>query len=178
MGLLSVYIGFGLAFVLIIVLLLLTLLKSKVNFLWKVGLILISIWYGLILFFAPQKLMGWPSYNYPPNDSIVLGYFAKEPIFKEKGYIYLLTLTRDEHKKSLIEQLDPRKSFMLDEKISPRFYIIDYDEDIFKKLFKDKKEGRQSIIKRKKDARRPFSFWGLRDGFGIDIEREEILKKE
>ena len=173
MGVLSIYIGFGIAFILLILLLLTGFTKPKWGVLTKSMFIIISIWYGLVLFFAPPKLMGWPSFNSPPDNSIIIGHIIREPIFNKGGFIYLLVMTRDETKTSLLDQLDPRFSFILDEKTSPQLYKIKYDRELHKQLAKNEKEGKQSKIRNK--MKNPFGLFWERHGGN---QRMEIIEEE
>ena len=142
MGIISAYIGLSVAFIIIVSILIYFVINSNSNVTIKAGIIAVVVWYSLVLFYTPPKLMGWPTYQGLPDDSAIVFALVKEPMGKDKGGMYFL-LMMDENDKLLFEQLNPKNIFNYNEKNTPRLYIIPYDRELHKELLKKQKKARK-----------------------------------
>jgi hypothetical protein len=143
MDILTAYAGLSLAFVIIASLFLYFIIGSKAHVVIKAVLIPIVIWFTLVLYFTPAKLMGWPTPAEPPDGSIVLMQIVKEPVGDVDGFIDLVVVVRDESKRMLIEQLKPVNIFSYNAENTVRIYRLTYDRDLHKKLLEARKKARK-----------------------------------
>ena len=157
MDILSAYFGLCIAFIIIASLLLYFIINSKAHVLIKAVIIPIVIWFTLVLYFTPDKLMGWPTHAEPPDGSIVLLDIIKEPGAGQKGFIDLLVIVRDSSKLTLFEQLNPVNTFSYNDKNTERIYRLPYDRDLHKKLIEAKKKAGRSrgMITYKRGKKKP-----------------------
>jgi len=143
MDILTSHLGLALAFVIIASLFLYFIIGSKAPVLVKVIIIPIVIWFTLVLYFTPGKLMGWPTIAEPPEGSIILMPIIREPSGGEKGFIDLIVIVRDESKKSLVEQLGAKNIFFYNDSNTERIYRLPYDRKLHKQLEEAKKKSRR-----------------------------------
>lgn len=156
MDILLGYNGLATAFIIIAALHLYVIVYSKGGVVIKALLIPMVLWYGLVLFYTPGKLMGWPTPQPIPDNSRVLSMMFREPFKGRPGSIYILVISRAGIGKSNIEEvLNPKYIFGYSEKNVPRLYRLPYKRELHKRL-KDgereakKKGGFMSISKGKK----------------------------
>ncbi len=108
MDILLGYSGMALAFVIIAAIHLYFIIYSKANIVVKAVVIPIVLWYSLVLFYTPSKLMGWPTSQSIPKNSRVLSMMIREPLRGNPGAIYILTINySDVEKLSLIRFNNP-----------------------------------------------------------------------
>jgi len=143
MGIVSAYIGLSVAFILIVSILLYFVINSDTHVAIKAGLITIVVWYSLVLFYTPPKLMGWPTYQDLPDSSLIVFALVKEPRGKDLGGMYLLLLIQESNR-TLLEQINPKNIFDYSEKNTPRLYRIPYDRELHKELMKKRKQAARS----------------------------------
>lgn len=130
MIILTGYIGLAIAFIIITTILIFFLISSKIHVIIKIVVIPIVIWYGMVLFFTPDNLRGWPTDQPIPDDSRVISVLINEPDTISKGAIYLWVIDKDT-KKTI---LDPENMFCYNEKNTPRVYKIQYNKELHKRL--------------------------------------------
>lgn len=147
--------GLTVAFVILAMVLLWVLITSRTHVVIKIFLISFVLWYGAVLYYTPDNLMGWArsiySKDYLPDKSWVQNVIIKEPNkkTKEPGYIYFLVIVYQiENKTSLT--LDPRSTFTYKGDKEPRLYKVEYSRKLHKEIIrvqKDrKKAGKGSVI--------------------------------
>jgi len=184
MAILSAYIGLTIAFIIITSILLYFVINSNSHVFLKAGAITIVIWYSLVMFYTPPRLMGWPTYQALPDESNIISAIIKEPKGDDKGSIYLLVISTDDDKKSLIQQINPKHIFDYSNKNTPRIYRIPYSKEFHKKWAKAKRgAGRGGIIKLQREKPQKKKSGGnsrsLKDKFKFKILNPmELLKKD
>jgi len=144
MDILASYSGLSLAFAIISALFLYFIIGSNMKVVVKAVIIPIVIWFTLVLYFTPQKLMGWPTPAEPPDGSVIILPIIKEPSGGSKGFIDMLVIVRNESKQSLIDQLDAKNVFSYRADNTPRLYRLPYDRNMHKDLL----EAQKAIKKR------------------------------
>ena len=151
MEIIFAYLGLSMAFMIIGSILLYFVVNSKSHVLLKAGAITAVIWYSLVLFYTPPRLMGWPTYQSMPDESRIIHALVKEPKDDDEGGVYLLVIGIND-KKSLVQQINPKHIFNYSSKNTPRLYRMPYDREFHKKLEKAKRNaGRKGIIRLTKD---------------------------
>jgi len=125
--------------------------------------IAVVIWFGVVLYYAPNHYRGWPVAEYPPAMCYVKDHMVIEPTQDTPGAIYVWTIsftkpdgTKIYNPKDFLEDIKPGV---------PRVYKLPYSKERQKKVSKKKTKGELLFFKNKKD------------GFKI-IDLQEILKKE
>jgi len=145
MEVMSAYLGLSIAYIIIVSILLYFLIKIDTHVILKSLIIAVVLWYGLILFYTPPKLMGWPTIQELPYGSevMILSFLVREPIQEDKGGIYFWIIKKDENipYESIVDQLNPKNIFDYDEKSSPRSYKIPYTKELHKELMEKKKRA-------------------------------------
>lgn len=155
MEIISAYLGLTLAFVIITFILLYFVINSKSHVILKAGAITVVIWYSLVLFYTPPRLMGWPTSQSLPDESRIIYTLVSEPRKGEIGSIYLIVISVNDDKKSLAQQINPKHIFDYNSKNTPRIYRIPYERKFHKNLEKAKKKaGPTGIIKLKKKLKK------------------------
>jgi len=142
MEVISAYLGLSVAYIIIVAILLYAVLKTDLYVVAKVFIITIVMWYGLVLFYTPPKLMGWPTIQELPYDSevMILNFLIREPIAGNSGGIYFWLIKKDEGiELSIVDQLNPKNIFDYDEKNAPRSYKIPYTRELHKELMEKRK---------------------------------------
>ncbi len=151
MEVISAYLGLTVAFMIVGSILLYFVINSKSHVLLKAAVITIVLWYGLVMFYTPPRLMGWPTYQDLPDESRIIYVLVREPRKDDAGGIYLLLMNVGDGTKSLVQQINPKHIFDYSSKNTPRLYKIAYSREFHKNLEKAKrKAGRGGIIKLKK----------------------------
>lgn len=142
MDIISMYAGFGIAYLIVVTLLLLSLIFSKIHVSIKGVMILISLWYGLVMFYAPSNFMGWPTNDKLPYEFVVFSYIVQEPSSTDDGGIYLLVISTEEYYTNKTNLFTPNH------KVKPRFHKMPYDKEFHKNLNSNQpNEGAYLIIK-------------------------------
>ncbi len=154
------YSGLSIAFIIIIALHLYFIIYSKVKVITKVIIIPTVLWYSLILFNTPGKLMGWPVPDQlVPENSRILSKIIREPFGDDLGAIYLLTVNYSKvEKKSFIQLINLKHIFGYNEKYVPRLYELPYSRDLHRRLNESLKEAKNKgglvrVGKRKMDKK-------------------------
>lgn len=140
MDILTAYSGLAIAFIIIVAILLYFLIATKLKLVIKIALIPLVIWYSLVLFYTPGKMMGWPTYENIPPKSRLIYYMVKEPMGTEEGCIYFWVIAYKDHKTRIIDQLNPKNIFSYSEDSAPRAFRIPYTRENHKKINKAVKE--------------------------------------
>ncbi len=119
--------------------------KSIILSIAKAICIPLIIWYGLVLYYAPRAIMGWPTNSRLPDSAIVVSYKIIDPVFNpEEAGIYLWVIPR-EKEKSL--SLNPKDIVKIVTTGIPRAYKIPFSmADKEKMLTEGKKIGRGSVL--------------------------------
>jgi len=154
MGIMSAYIGLIIAFIIIISFFLYFFIASNMPVAVKILIIPIIVWYSLVLFYTPDKLMGWPTWQPIPNGSRIISMIIKEPFKDDLGSIYIWAIDYNISEKWSI---NPKRVFRYNEKNTPRVYKIPYSKELHKKLI----EARSSAKKN-----HGFMMWGIKKGKG------------
>ena len=139
--------GLATAFVILSALFLWFLIKSKIKLSIRFIIIPVVVWYGLVLYHTPSKLMGFPltvnSIEEIPNYSVVLYVKVVEPDYKSSGYIYFYVVhpyNKYKKDKNIIQVLNPKKIFGFDDRNVPISYKLDYDKFLHKDLEKQREK--------------------------------------
>ena len=146
--------GLATAFVVLSALFLWFLIKAKLKFSIRFIIIPVIIWYGLVLYHTPGKLMGLPlSVNIIeqiPNGSAVLYIKIVEPDYKSPGcfYFYVVHLQGIQKEKSFLDVINPKKIFGFDDENVPISYKLKYSRELHEQMIKAYKEGKGRGIMR------------------------------
>lgn len=153
------YLGLTTAYILIASILLWLFINSRTNIVIKTLIVPVVLWYGIVLYYTPSNLMGWPtaiaSIEQLPADSFVLGISIKEPSKKtnDPGAIFITLLQSTDNESNF--SLNPKDAFTYHGKAEPRTYKVPYSRELHKKIIDAQKaqRGQQgSTIKTKKKA--------------------------
>jgi len=134
--------GLATAFVILSALFLWFLIKAKLRLSIRFIIIPIIIWYGLILYETPGKLMGFPlSINVieqMPEGSVVLYIKIVEPDYKSPGcfYFYVVHPQGIQKEKSFLDVINPKKIFGFDDTNVPISYKLKYDRKLHEQMIK------------------------------------------
>ena len=173
MDILLGYSGLLTAFIIIAAIHLYFIIESKAKVLTKALIIPIVLWFSLVLFYTPEKLMGWPTSQEMPNNSMVMSMLIREPYGSSPGAIYILALhdrfSEKITKSSVKKYLNPKSVFGYTTKNIPRFYKLTYDRELHKDLKKGEKKVEQkggylrlkkgSLVKKNKKFREDYQFY-------------------
>ena len=143
MAIWSGYIGLAVGFILLVAMLLWIVISSKGSVFLKAVLIPVTTWYGAVLFFSAQNLMGWPVEKYLPEESYILAFRIREPE-PASGYPGAIFIWASMPTGSAASSKDPEpnlainpKSFFdYQDKSEPRAYRLPYDRELHKNLVK------------------------------------------
>lgn len=128
--------GLSIAFLLLATIVLYFVIKTKGHHVMKGVLIVLALYYSLILLYTPNKLLGWPTNDPMPPNTIVLYVLFDEPKPGEKGSIYIWAITRDPSiEKPLWDQLEYKNIFRYNVLGVPRVYRIPYTKENHKVLY-------------------------------------------
>lgn len=175
------YNGLAIAFIIIAALHLYVIVYSKVRVTIKALLIPMVLWYSLVLFYTPGKLMGWPTPQPIPDNSRVLSIMFREPFKGRPGSIYILAVSHVEINKSNIEEvLNPKYIFGYSEKNVARFYRLPYERELHKRLKKGEKQAKEKggfmrIDKGKKVKIKKKNNWVFEEELRIEIVDPKVL---
>ena len=174
MAMLSI-IGLSISFVILVTILMWMMAYTKIGPDWLKSIILVIVmWYGLMVYFMPIKMMGWPVCGELPETGIILAWKAIDPGMNPgEGGIYLWMVPKEEYGPSWKDWL-PNQLWMLKKRDIPRAYRIEYLPKSYEQLSDaDKlvagKEGNVMMWrKRTVGGESPYEV----------IKFEEIFKKE
>lgn len=145
MDILLGYNGLAVAFIIIAALHLYFIIYSKARVITKALIVPLVLWYSLVLFYTPEKLMGWPTPSSVPDNSRVLSMMFREPFKGSPGSIYILAIGYTGVNKSNIgEALDPGHVFGYSEKNVARLYRLPYNRVLHKRLKRGEKKAEES----------------------------------
>ena len=117
----------------------LVLIKARVNPLLKAALIVITVWYGLALWYIPGNFMGYPRQaEILPHNSWILTYRIYEPKGIDPGSMVFWLIEIEQQKTGNLERV-----FEYVNKQIPRSYSIPYDRDLHKQLEKAKSDSQK-----------------------------------
>lgn len=139
------YVGLTSAFILLASVLLWLLISSKTNVVVKTILIAFVMWYGLVVYYTPKNIMGWPtevsSVEKLPEGSWVINILVKEPNKRTgaPGAIFFTVVETGNRSDKKIT-LNPKEAFTYKGRSDPRIYKIPYTKDLHKKVAKAKKD--------------------------------------
>ena len=133
--------GLAMAFVILLSFFLWFLIKAKIQLSIRFIIIPVIIWYGLVLYHTPAKLMGFPlSVNVIeqiPEGSVVLYIKIVEPDYKSEGCFYFYVVHPDKQKeKSFLDVINPKKIFGFDDTNTPISYKLKYDRKLHEQMIK------------------------------------------
>lgn len=132
-----------LSFILMAAISCLVLIKSNTNPILKAGLILVTIWYGIALYFLPGYFMGFPKQtDVLPNDAWVLTYRINEPSGLDKGGMHFWVI--EDYMDETLNRLNPMDAFRTINAKIPRAYTLPYDREMHKQLEDAIKKGKES----------------------------------
>lgn len=145
MGIMPGYIGLTIAFMLIATLVLWCVIKSNVHILVKILVISVVTWYSLVLFYTPNKLLGWPTTTDFPDGARVIHFLIQEPTQVKVGgfYFWLIDDTQERIPMRIVDIINPKNIFSYTEKDTPRVYYMSYDREFHKMLMKKNKEKKK-----------------------------------
>ena len=154
------------SYILIVTVLLYICFKDKIKLPIIIDCICIAavIWFGIVLYYAPDNYRGWPVAMYPPEMSYIKDHVVIEPTQDDPGaiYVWAISFTKPDGQKAY----NP-KDFLEDVKPGvPRIYKLPYT----------KKERKKTNKKNRKDGEMLF-FSNKKDGFKV-IDFQKILPKE
>lgn len=119
--------GLSIAFLLLATIVLYFVIKTKGHYVMKGIVVALTLYYSLILLYTPDKLLGWPTNDPMPPNTIILYILFDEPKPGEKGSIYLWAITRDPSiENPILDQLNYKGIFRYNVLGVPRVYRIPY----------------------------------------------------
>ena len=139
------YLGLTTAYILIISMLLWLFITSRTALVLKIIIIPIAMWYGLVLYYTPENLMGWPvnisSASLLPGDAFVISTSIKEPSKKtsDPGAIFITVIETNKNSE-VVFSLSPKDAFVYRGNGEPRTYKIPYSKELHEKIIKAQRE--------------------------------------
>lgn len=142
------------------------------------GILLLAIlWYGMVVYFTPDKMMGWPrsvtGYHDLPETGVVLAWKIVSPRRNsgEQG-IYLWMVPKEYEKTSGWLDLLPQRIFSLRPEDTPRSYRIPYTEERYDQISEaagiaEKRKDSMIVFRKGEKEKNPFEV----------IKFEEVFKK-
>jgi len=162
------YIPLVIGYILIAVLALWLVIKTRGLDLLKFAAITIVLAYGIIIFYIFPHFLGWPITQKPPDKSQIWSYLIVEPKSPEEGSVYFWILSFKE--------------------TIPRSYRIPYDRELHKQLLEAQKEqknepgsylllqrGKKSDKKDAGDGSQPIDI-NIKAIFPRSVLTKEVLK--
>ncbi|OGF25269.1 hypothetical protein A2468_02040 [Candidatus Falkowbacteria bacterium RIFOXYC2_FULL_46_15] len=138
------YAGIITTFVILGTLLLWLLIKSKIHIFVKILIVPVVLWYSLVLYYVPEKLLGWPTPDDIPDRSAVFATIIKEPGPSDQGAIYIWLMDIDGRKKT--NWANPKNVFEYSEKNAPRSYKLPYSRGLHEELQKGEEARERGMI--------------------------------
>jgi len=148
------YSGLALSFVVILVLGILIFIRPKVKPWMAILIIPILIWYGLVMLFVPNNILGWPVQGKDnlPERGRVLSVMIKEPSMTDKGMILLWMIGDIDKNNTILESISPNKVFQYSQENIPRAYKLSYSRQLHNKIVEaQRRQGKNGILIMKKD---------------------------
>lgn len=142
MGIISGFIGLTVAFVLIAIIILWTMIRSNIHIVAKILIIPLVIWYSIVLFYTPNKLLGWPTPELFPEGARVITFLIIEPTQVKSGgfYFWLIDDLHKDISTNIIDNINPKQVFSYTETDTPRVYYMPYDRAFHKQMIKKRKK--------------------------------------
>ena len=168
------YAGVAVAFVIMMSVLLMIMIKSK-DISWKLKLVLVPfvIWYSVALYHVPSNFMGWPTETWSiQNEVIILDWHVEE---KKAIYFWVV----DYNIKNVRALIDPRHAFFPFIDDTPRAYKIVYNSDLHKRLVaqhRKMKQMRRGSMTMHLEKLQGFQQFDANEVFKI-FDPAEVLKK-
>lgn len=163
------YLGLTTAYILIASMLLWLFINSKTHLALKIIAIPLVLWYGLVLYYTPGNLMGWPktiaSVQDLPGDAFVVSVSIKEPSKKNSDpggiFITLVELSKED---KVSFSLDPKAAFTYDGSGKPRTYEVPYSKQLHRQIIEMQKAQKGSPGSRIKTNKKGKNKKGKKDG--------------
>ena len=153
------YAGLTTAYVLIAAMLLWLFINSRTHLVAKVLLVPVVLWYGIVLYYTPSNLMGWPtsiaSEKELPGDAFVVSIQIKEPSKKklDPGAIFITVIELGDKPKVKLS-VNPKAAFTYNGHGEPRTFKVPYSKELHKKILEAEKKRRGSRGSRIKTAKK------------------------
>jgi hypothetical protein len=146
----SGYIGLTIAFVLLAGIVLWFFIKTPGRTVIKVLLITLTVWYGLVLYYTAPNLMGWPTPQAVPENSLVLAIRIKEPDtgIDDSGAIFLwisTPSTSKDSKKASESWFNPKSIFKYDRQSDPRAYKLPYSREMHDAIIQAQRQAQETL---------------------------------
>lgn len=131
--------GLAVSFLILASLLLWLLIGRRGSRIAKVLLISVVLWYGLLVYYTPHRMLGWPVSGRLPDYAVLLDWKVIEPAVnaKEAGiYLWMVPKNLDYVEKEATHffLLNPKNSFRAELKDVPRAYKLPYTREEHKRL--------------------------------------------
>ena len=132
------------------VLLWLFIYSPKIKIVFKIILVPVLLWYGIVLYYTPLNLMGHPVEMSPPEGAYFLAIQIKEPKaatatdLADPGGIYITAIVYDED--GMVNKnfmLNPKSAFAYRTTNEPRLYKIPYSREDHKAIIKAQREAHE-----------------------------------
>ncbi len=138
-------VGLMIAFLLISIILLWILIRSRTSIIIKFLLIFAVLWYGIVLLNIPANFMGWPKplVETDYKGQYIKDYFILEPMEEREGFIYfwLIDQVRVEEIQILLKnKIILTEMFLIKWIGVPRAYSLKYSRDLHKKILETDKK--------------------------------------
>ena len=148
---------------------------AKVSDWIKSVMIVIILWYGLVVYYTPSKMMGWPYTGEPPKIGVILSWKVVDPARDPKNagiYIWMVPKREEKEYSGVFKSLIPMRIFSPKSFNIPRAYKFPYSLDGALNLIREGKKLKEGDIltfrKGKKDEEPQYEL----------IEFEEVFTKE
>jgi len=166
------------------------LVYTKIGSDWVKGILLLAIlWYGMVVYFTPDKMMGWPhsvsGYHDLPDVGVILHWKVVTPRGNpaEEG-IYLWMVPKEYEEKSTWLDFLPHRIFSLRPQDTPRAYKVPYSERGYEQISEAagiagrRKDSMIVFRKPGKEKENPFSVIKFEEVFRKAEEREQEREGE
>lgn len=168
--------GLAISFLILVSLLLWLVVDRKGSKVVKILTISFVLWYGILLYYTPQKMMGWPTTDNLPDYAVLLSWKVIEPSInpKEAGiYLWMVPKRIGETEEDFFKFLfiDPRHAFVITLENIPRAYKLPYSKGEHKALGDAERKAR--------NLKGLILFWGKKKKrIGESGEREDLKDED
>jgi len=134
---------------------------SKVSDWIKSVMIMVILWYGLVVYYTPSKMMGWPYTGEPPEVGVILSWKIIDPSRDPKNagiYIWMVPKREGREYPGILKSLIPMRIFSPESFNIPRAYKFPYSLGGALNLTqegKNLKEGDVLTFRKGKEDREP-----------------------
>jgi hypothetical protein len=138
------YLGLVTAYILIASVLLWLFISSRTYLGIKILIVPVILWYGLVLYYTPGNLSGWPievsSIDKLPDDAIITSIIIREPskLTSDPGGIFM-TIIKPSSKTKIAFTLNPKDAFTYTGSDLPRLYKVPYSRELHKQILEAQK---------------------------------------